>query len=591
MNLHYKSLLSASILMALTACGGSSSSDGDSPNPTPVPEPTPTPSEEISVTINKVNTSAYNNNRQACNQTSANKDFCNLRIYQVMVESFQDGDSNIGYGTGYGTSHHKGDLKGIIKSLDYIKGLGMNAIWLTPIFDSSKIVSNNNNKLDATGYFANSYKEIDPNFGTKDDLKTLVEEAHARGIYVFLDGVFGHSKSNVDTTSPNNEQLVTTNKCIGSDGNEYNNTDSATTCSDFKDNQSQNNEFFKDVATHYIKEYKIDGWRLDQAYQLPVDSWKEIREAVEKAASQTTYTMNNEEVNPLGYMVGEIWSGNQQINNWGYGAKAGDGLLSVFGFNLRYAIVQTLAAEEWGNPNHKGTRLLTGFQENANELTANTYSNLFITNHDVVRFGDLIQRAKKNGQLKELLYSNRAKAALSLLATYSGPITNYYGEEIGQEVPNFDVRIPGENGCSNKGLCDDHVSRDSGKITGFNESEQALHDYMANLMNVRSKLPSLYNGTLNVLTVDDNLFSMLKKDITTTKNLDAIYLLNVNEKVTIKADISSNLDDKDYSKLVDVATCETFEAESENVTVKLEPLQNRILVSVATANEIGVCNN
>ena len=318
---------------------------------------------------------------------------------------------------------------------------------------------------------------------------------------------------------------------------------------------------------------------------------EETKAIIEKLkASQTTYTMNNEEVNPLGYMVGEIWSGNQQINNWGYGANARDGLLSVFGFNLRYAIVQTLAAEEWGNPNHKGTRLLTGFKENANELTANTYSNLFITNHDVVRFVDLIQRAKKNGQLEELLYSNRAKAALSLLATYSGPITNYYGEEIGQEVPNFDVRIPGENGCSNKGLCDDHVSRDSGKITGFNESEQALHDYMANLMNVRSKLPSLYNGTLNVLTVDDNLFSMLKKDITTTKNLDAIYLLNVNEKVTIKADISSNLDDKDYSKLVDVATCETFEAESENVTVKLEPLQNRILVSEATANEIGVCN-
>lgn len=584
MNLHYKSLLSASILMALTACGGSSSSDGDSPNPTP--------SEEISVTINTVNTSDYDNNKQACNQTSANKDFCNLRIYQVMVESFQDGDSNIGYGTGYGTSHHKGDLKGIIKSLDYIKGLGMNAIWLTPIFDSSKKVSNNDNKLDATGYYANSYKEIDPNFGTKDDLKTLVEEAHARGIYVFLDGVFGHSKSNVDTTSPNNERLVTTNKCIGRDGNEYD-ADSATTCSDFKDkdNQSQNNEFFKDVATHYIKEYKIDGWRLDQAYQLPVDSWKEIREAVEKAASQTTYTMNNEEVKPLGYMVGEIWDSNQQINNRGYGANAGDGLLSVFGFNLRYAIVQTLAVEEdWKKSNHKGTHLLTGFKKNANELTANTYSNLFITNHDVVRFGDLIQRAKKKGQLEELLYSNRAKAALSLLATYSGPITNYYGEEIGQEVPYFDVSLE-KNVCSNKGLCDDHVSRDSGKITGFNESEQALHDYMANLMNVRSKLPSLYNGTLNVLTVDDNLFSMLKKDITTTKNLDAIYLLNVNEKVTIKADISSNLDDKDYSELVDVATCETFEAESENVTVKLEPLQNRILVSKATANEIGVCNN
>lgn len=587
MTLHYKSLLCSSMLLALTACGGGGSSNSNSNGDTPKP----TPLEEISITINEVDTSAYNNKKQACNQKNANKDFCNLRIYQVMVEAFQDGDDSIGYGTGYGTSHHKGDLKGIINSLDYIKGLGMNAIWLTPIFDSSKKVSNNDNKLDATGYFSNSYNTVDPNFGTNDDLKTLVDEAHARGIYVFLDGVFGHSKSNIETNSPNNEQLVTSDICIGSDGKEYTNTNTKTTCSDFKDSKSQNTEFFKDVATHYIKEYKIDGWRLDQAYQVPVDSWKEIREAVEQVASQTTYSMNNQEVNPLGYMVGEIWSSNQQMNNFGYGANTGDGLLSLFGFNLRYAIVQTLASEESGKANHTGYRLLEGYQENATGLTANTYNNLFITNHDVVRFVDLIQRAKKNGQLEELLYTNRAKAALSLLATYSGPITNYYGEEIGQEVPNFDIKVSGSNGCSNRGVCDDHVSRDSGKISGFNESEQVLHDYMANIMNVRSKLPSLYNGTLNVLTVDENLFSMLKKDITTTKNLDAIYLLNVNEKAIIKADINSNLDDKDYNKLIDVATCEVFEAEGEHVKVTLEPLQNRILVSEATANEIGVCNN
>lgn len=62
-----------------------------------------------------------------------------LRIYQIMVESFVNGDNSIGHGTGYGTSHHKGDLQGIIDSLDYIESLGMNAIWLTPIFDSVPI--------------------------------------------------------------------------------------------------------------------------------------------------------------------------------------------------------------------------------------------------------------------------------------------------------------------------------------------------------------------------------------------------------------------------------------------------------------------
>ncbi|GAL28798.1 neopullulanase [Vibrio variabilis] len=66
-----------------------------------------------------------------------------LRIYQVMVESFVDGNSAIGHGTGYGTSHHMGDIQGIIDSLDYIQELGMNAIWLTPIFDSVPIDGQN----------------------------------------------------------------------------------------------------------------------------------------------------------------------------------------------------------------------------------------------------------------------------------------------------------------------------------------------------------------------------------------------------------------------------------------------------------------
>ena len=72
--------------------------------------------------------------RSVCGTTAA--EIYNLRIYQVMVESFVDGDPAHDYDAGYGPSHHRGDLRGIIDSLDYIRGLGMNAIWLTPIFDS-----------------------------------------------------------------------------------------------------------------------------------------------------------------------------------------------------------------------------------------------------------------------------------------------------------------------------------------------------------------------------------------------------------------------------------------------------------------------
>lgn len=93
-------------------------------------------------------TPAYQCNPQMMEESN------HLRIYQIMVESFVDGDSSIGHGTGYGPSHHNGDLQGIIDSLDYIQSLGMNAIWMTPIFESAPIEGQDYwaDKLDATGY-------------------------------------------------------------------------------------------------------------------------------------------------------------------------------------------------------------------------------------------------------------------------------------------------------------------------------------------------------------------------------------------------------------------------------------------------------
>ena len=118
--------------------------------------------------------------------------FNNLRIYQVMVSSFQDGDSSRGYCTGYGPSHHCGDLQGIINALNYIKDLGMNALWMTPIFNS-----NGGSQLDSTGYFTQDYFNVDPKFGTNELLRNLINKAHGLGMYVILDGVFGHHKGNV----------------------------------------------------------------------------------------------------------------------------------------------------------------------------------------------------------------------------------------------------------------------------------------------------------------------------------------------------------------------------------------------------------
>ena len=104
--------------------------------------------------------------RGAVNPVS--QDFNSLRIYQIMVEAFQDSDGK-GFNQGYGASSHKGDLQGILKSLDYIKSLGVNAIWLTPIFQSTTC----SEALQATGYYADNFFAVDPRFGSDQDLRDL----------------------------------------------------------------------------------------------------------------------------------------------------------------------------------------------------------------------------------------------------------------------------------------------------------------------------------------------------------------------------------------------------------------------------------
>ena len=184
-----------------------------------------------------------------------------------MTEAFVDGDPATGFGDGYGTSHHLGDLAGVTQSLDYIKASGFNAIWLTPIFHSAPMAGQNvwADKLDATGYFASNYFAIDPRFGSMDDARTLVEEAHSRGLYVFFDGVFGHFKNNAnDHPSPSGGLTL-------SEGGK------PQTAVGREAIYPQDLDFFKEVATYWIKELKIDGWRLDQAYQVPVAFWPELR--------------------------------------------------------------------------------------------------------------------------------------------------------------------------------------------------------------------------------------------------------------------------------------------------------------------------
>ena len=516
------------------------------------------------VTVDSVSL-RWNNYFRAYNNTTGVVDpLADLRIYQVMVESFQNGDDTINYNVGYGPSDHKGDLQGIINAIPYIKSLGMNAIWLTPIFESAKENDSNPSMLDATGYYTRDYYKVDRRFVDEQKLKQLVDTAHANGLYVFLDGVFGHFRSDLNNTSPKGNKVTITQKCLGGELTYYTPPEH-TSCADF-DDKGQSLEYMKEVATYYVENFKIDGWRLDQAYQVPLKDLHEIKTAVEEISSKVTYTnAKGEIVHPLAYLVAEIWASNPVISKTAYGYKKDEGLDSAFDFGMRYPIVQALATEEWMKAEHSGFRLAEGLAYNENNLPRHALPNLMITNHDLLRFGDLIQRAGLQDT-----YNERVILALSYLAiVHSGPITNYYGEEIGQEVPNYANRV------ETMGYRDDHVARDNGKIKDFTPQEEHFKKLFTFLMNLRANHGSLSNGRMDLLKVNRELFSIRKSF---KGDDDFFYFMNLSKntlKITLSKELTNNA--KALTKLSSDGNTEVKKDLEGNFEFTLAPLSFALL--------------
>ncbi|PSW06944.1 hypothetical protein C9I89_03680 [Photobacterium lipolyticum] len=494
----------------------------------------------------------------ACN--NSDNAACDLRMYQIMVESFVDGDKSRGYGVGYGTSHHNGDLQGIIDSLDYIKGLNVNALWLTPVFDSCAGLAGDE-RLGATGYFACDFFNVDSNFGSKEKLKELIDIAHQKGMYVFLDGVFGHvGLAGVPNASPNGVKPALVKPL-----NDKGEPDMGYPGFVVDYSKPESLDYFKEVATYWVREYGIDGWRLDQAYQLPLDAWRDIRAAVE--AEATTRKAGGELWGTLGYMVAEVWKSASEINQYAYGTDENPALSSAFDFNRRYGVVQALAVEESGQSSD--ATQLDSFWNSRSNYPNHAMPNLMLGNHDLVRFGDLIERGNKGN------YWKRHKAAISFLGAWTGPITLYYGDEIGDQVEGFAKKVT-EN-CADQGLCDDHVARSSAKIEGVTgvtlTLEQAdLKNWVTKLFQVRDTHPALYSGERSNLAITPDLYVDLKQ----ADDEQIVYLLNVSEQDTSYDLDASQL--KAGNKLVDLMTGEVIANGGGTLNIAVPALTGRFLL-------------
>jgi glycosidase len=127
-------------------------------------------------------------------------------IYFLLPDRFENGDPKNDLGglkgdrlkTGYDPAHkgyyHGGDLKGLIKRLDYIQNMGVTAVWLAPIFKNKPVQGPPGQESAAYhGYWVTDFTRVDPHFGSNDDFKAFVDAAHARGMKVYMDIIANHT--------------------------------------------------------------------------------------------------------------------------------------------------------------------------------------------------------------------------------------------------------------------------------------------------------------------------------------------------------------------------------------------------------------
>lgn len=372
----------------------------------------------------------------------------NAIIYQIYPKSFQDSnDDGIG------------DLPGIIQRLDYIKQLGVNTIWLNPIFVSPQV----DNGYDVSNYFA-----IDPSLGTINDFERLLAEAHKRNLHVILDLPINHTSDQHPwfTDAINNKNSIFKDYYIWGkqvDGHEPNNWGSFfggsvwskvnpdSDCYYFHlfdkkmpDLNWKNVEVQKsmaDIAKFWI-EKGVDGFRLDAFIHMAKANLKQMAlDGSEKYPVDDTFFANLPEVKKyLGGFVSQIKEENSDIFLLGEAASANayqaaeytqpdedgcDMIVSSDNFGEVYDDKNFGDIPKFFRPRQISLdRFKSTFVKWESVLANTSFPALTWGNHDISRFVDRLKLPTDDIKLKKSL-------AMMMFLQRGIPII-YYGEEIGQ---------------------------------------------------------------------------------------------------------------------------------------------------------------
>lgn len=339
-------------------------------------------------------------------KTSTDASWDEARVYFLLTDRFADGDvSNNGgveYNPKMAESYHGGDLAGITSKLGYLQQLGINTIWITPIVDNIEdIVNEELNQAAYTGYWAKDFTKLDEHLGTTEDLDTLLDEAHKRGIKVMVDIVVNHA-GYYTNQNDNFSGMLRTAAEVGSDDI----TMELDGLPDFKtedqDVRAKLIAWQTAWASHTTANgNSIDYFRVDTTKHVDHETFSQLKTSLA-------------EVNPYFKMIGEYWGAayNSTANYLGNGQM--DSLLD-FGF-------KDIAAKFVNGNIEAAEKVLEARNES---LSSSLSMGQFLSSHD------------EDGFLYSVGYDyGKAKLAASLQITAKGQPIIYYGEEIGLSGPN-----------------------------------------------------------------------------------------------------------------------------------------------------------
>jgi len=386
---------------------------------------------------------------------------------------------------------HGGDIQGIIEKLDYLKDLGITALWINPLLE-------NNMPISYHGYAVTDHYQIDPRFGTNELYKRLVNQAHEHDIKIIMDHVSNHIGINHIWMKKLPSSAWLNGSIEAHEQNEHNKSELFDVHADTLLQNNILNGWFTDYMPdlnqrdEYVEKYLIQ----NTIWWIEYTGLDGIREDTYPYADQefmATWAQFIRNEYPEFNIVGEVWIHNPvfiapfQMNyhekkyiNTHLPSVTDFGLFEAFGriFNRGKSIEELYKFISRDMLYHDPDKLVT-----------------FLDNHDVMRLYDLV-----DGKI------DRYIMALKLLLTIRGIPQIYYGTEIGISggKNHGEIRRDFPGGFTNS-------TRNAFMQSGRNDDENSIYDKLKSLISIRTKHNALMTGEMIHFPVKDEFYVFLRK--------------------------------------------------------------------------------